>query len=283
MSRALQEVDLKDAKGEVKLAKKSDLNWVLKVPNFGEADYDGDSSAIRPAPRGQDHRRPRFAQRPRKDQSRVLGRRQTQAGRFRRRGRFRPGEVWALEAKAPATLRIEVLRKDGADAKEERSVLLIGKKADEKGEKYYARMDGETNVVRISAKPIDQLLAVVKDPNAIRSRDLVKLDEKKVDAIDIQNASGLVQLRKTGEPARWKLFNTPDKGQAAEQQSVDVLLRGLATKRQVSGFPEKDKTDKELGLDKPSGEVSLWVDGLKKDEKDKEKAVSPTRRSRPSS
>lgn len=266
----LQEVDLKDAKHEIKLVKKSDLNWVIQTPKLGEADYDG-ASGTNPA--GPDADKITGIRELLNDleKIKVVYSAEGKLDDFVAEGVADFGK-YGLEAKNPATLRIEVLRKDSADSKEERSILLIGKKADDKGDKYFARMDGESNVARVDAKPINQLLAVVNDPNVVRSRDLVRLDEKKVDAIDIKNPKGTVQLRKTGDPARWKLYTASDKSQGADQPSVDVLLRGLATKRQVTAFPAADKTDKELGLDTPSGEVSLWVEGLKKDEKDKEKA-----------
>lgn len=267
LANAFQEVDLKNATGELKLAKKSEVEWLLKVPNYGDADYDGNTAnphaatitGVRDLLNDLEKIKVAYASDGKLDD-------------------FVAEDVsdWAkygLENGKPATLRVEVLRKGAGDDKEERAVLLVGKKADDKGDKYFARLDGENNVVRVSAKPIDELLAVVKDPNVLRSRDLAKIDEKKVDAIDIQNGQGTIKLRETGTPPRWKLYDTPDKGQNADQQSVKALLRGLLQKRQVSAFPEKDKTDKELGLDTPSGEVSLWVDGLKKDEKDKEKAA----------
>src|SRR5262249_11314313 len=43
------------------------------------------------------------------------------------------------------------------------------------------------------------------------------------------------------------------------------------TKRQVKSFPDASKSDAELGLDKPTAEISIWVEGIKKEEKKEEK------------
>jgi hypothetical protein len=169
-------------------------------------------------------------------------------------------------------LRIEVKRQPASFGTEEKKpaiqdALLIGKKADDKGEKLYARLEGEKNIVKVPAKKVEAITKVVENPSVLRNRDLTQVDSAKVDAIDVRpNERELVKLRKTGQPADWKLFES-GKLQEADSSAVQGLLSALTVKRQVKDFPESSKSDAELGLDKPSAVVSLWVEGLKKEEK----------------
>src|SRR5207253_7059099 len=113
----------------------------------------------------------------------------------------------------PMWLRVDVKRKAGggfgSDEDKDKTVeaaLLVGKPADDKGEKRYARLDGERSVV---ALPVKKLLPVVDDatkPDTLRNRDLVHLDATKTDAVNIQNAAGLIELRRTGTPETWQLY-----------------------------------------------------------------------------
>src|SRR5262249_30033617 len=50
----------------------------------------------------------------------------------------------------------------------------------------------------------------------------------------------------------------------------------LKTKRQIKEFPDPNKADADLGLDKPSATISIWVDGIKKEEKKTEKKDDKT-------
>ena len=49
------------------------------------------------------------------------------------------------------------------------------------------------------------------------------------------------------------------------------LLTALTAKRLIKEFPEANKSDADLGLDKPAAVLSIWVDGIKKDEATNEK------------
>jgi hypothetical protein len=144
--------------------------------------------------------------------------------------------------------------------------LLIGKKADDKGDKFYARVESEKNVVKVPAKKVDAIVKVAENPAILRNRDLTQLDTAKVDAIDLRSNERDVKLRKTGQPAEWKIFDA-GKSEEAESSAVQGLLTALTAKRQVKDFPEASKSDTELGLDKPSAVVSVWIDGIKKEEK----------------
>ena len=90
----------------------------------------------------------------------------------------------------------------GSDTKKEPTthVLLIGKKADDKGEQLYARLAHSKNVVKVAAKNVDRLSKVVENPAVLRNRDLVQLDTSRVDAIDVQLGDHpAFKLRKSGD------------------------------------------------------------------------------------
>jgi hypothetical protein len=192
-------------------------------------------------------------------------------------------EKYGLASDKPATLRIEAKRTGGGllggDEKKEpvTEVLLVVKKVEDKkddvkpagkADKYYARLDGERAVVAIPAKSVEPLLKVAQTPDVLRNRDLLQVETAKVDALNIQNAAGLVKLRRVGQPETWKLYaGGPQR--AADDRAVADLLAALTAKRIVKTFP--DKTDGELGLDKPVAEVALWTDGLQKEEKKDDK------------
>lgn len=176
----------------------------------------------------------------------------------------------------PKRLRIEAKQRPGGllggDEKKEpiTNALLIGDKADDKGEKLYARLESENSVVKIPAKVIEPIVKEIENPNGLRNKDLVELDKTKTDAIDIQNASGSIKLRKTGEPAAWKIYEGAT-GVNAEDSVVQALLDSLLAKGLIREFPAASVSDAELGLDKPMAELSIWLDGLAKEEKKDEK------------
>jgi hypothetical protein len=195
-----------------------------------------------------------------------------------------PGPEYGLDAASPATLRIEVVRADetpgSANAAPRKGVLLIGKKLD-KEDKYYARLENENNVVKLPAKSVEPILNVAKDLNSIRDKDLVHVDQhSQVDAIDVKNSQGLLKLRKTGTPPKWRIYDQNGTPTNADLAHVDALITALSVPRQVTGFPDATKEDRELGLGDTdaTGEVTLWVDALKaaKDEKVEPKMEKPT-------
>ncbi len=81
-----------------------------------------------------------------------------------------------------------------------------------------------------------------------------------------RGAGGVITLRKS--EGTWKLFEG-GKSQSADDPAIQDLLRTLTAKRQVESFPDPAK-EAELGFDKPTAVVSLWTDGLKKEEEKKD-------------
>jgi hypothetical protein len=165
-------------------------------------------------------------------------------------------------------------KKDGHEHKDEKD-----KPKDEQKEKYYARLADETAVVAVTAKSLEPILKVINYPASLRNRDLVQNDqfESTVDAIDIQNPSDVIKLRKP--QLTWEIFEntTGRKTDEASIRGPSGLLSELHSKHQVE-FPDSKK-EADMGLAKPEATVSLWLDGLdhapkppeKKDEKTEKK------------
>ncbi len=175
---------------------------------------------------------------------------------------------YGLEDGKPEKMRIEIERKagggllGGSDSEKIHDTLLIGKRD---GAKYYARLGDDRAVVRISAANVDAISAVAADPAILRNRDLVRSRPAEIDAIDVKNAGGLIKIR--GTEAKRKLLVGDAKPRNADDRTVGDLLGALSQPRQVQSFPDPAK-EKEYGFDKPNAPVvSLWVNGLKKDDK----------------
>jgi Domain of unknown function (DUF4340) len=265
----IQSVDVQQPKKtEVALAKTSEGRWRFDKPALGPADYDGE-----PAPTGQ----PATAPHP------ITGVRDLLQAvadlRVESEGDFGPTNDSDADLasknleKGNEQLRIQVKRQPSSFGSEEKKepvtdALLIGKKADDKGEKLYARLESERNVVKIPAKKVEPITKAIDNPSAMRNRDLTDVETTLVDAIDLNpDGRSLVKLRKEGQPGTWKLFEA-GKPQDADSTNVQGLLTALTKKREVKEFPTK--SDAELGLDKPAAVISLWSEGLKKPEKKEE-------------
>lgn len=254
----------------VDLEKTSDGKWRFDRPAFGEADFEGEPSAA-----------------PGATEKKITGVRDLLQAVVDVRvesdddfGATNASDTELAEKgleKGKEALRIEIKRQPSSLGTEEKKpavqdALLIGNKADEKGEKLYARLENEKNIVKVPAKKVEAILKVVENPSVLRNRDITQIDISKVDAIDLRpNERELVKLRKTGQPPNWKLFESGTT-QEAESSAVQGLLSALTAKRQVKDFPEASKTDADLGLDKPSAVLSIWTDGIKKEEKKDETA-----------
>jgi hypothetical protein len=192
---------------------------------------------------------------------------------------------YGLEKDKPETLRVEVKTTPAkGDAKTE--VLLIGKKApkaveekkddkkdtkkDEKKpeappEYYYVRLESENSVERVPAAKVKPLLDVIADPSALRSHALVSVGgSSKIDAIDVQAGSSTVKLRQVD--GKWTLYHGG--ARATDDSTVRALVGDITDKSVWRKFVDKEDG---LEFDKPQAVVSVWIDGVKKEEKKEEK------------
>ncbi len=161
-------------------------------------------------------------------------------------------------------LTIKVTRQGEADPVE----LLIGieKPADDKGEKYYARLTSEPNVMRVPAKEVKALLALLENPQALRDYHLVRLSPGQTfDAIQIElltlpkpNVLEFFLPEPRGNLAKtggWQFF-LGDQAQSLDENYLRGLIDLLTQDKMVVSFPPDDKGS---GLDKPQVVVKLYT------------------------
>jgi hypothetical protein len=154
------------------------------------------------------------------------------------------------------------------------AVLIgVGKKVGDKSDKFYARRAGTNNVVRVAAKNVEPLLQLVESPDALRDRHLVAFEAGRTpDVIRIKNDYGTIEFFKLANKP-WQMLRD-GKLISVDDQRVQGLVNLLTQDKQVESFPDP-KTTKEadLGLDRPSATISVWVDGIEKsdDKKDEKK------------
>jgi hypothetical protein len=269
-------IQVNDKAHAVALDKTSDGRWRFAKPAYGPANLEGDTTAAVP-PAGE------------KKVNGVRDLIDTASGlRVEADNDFVADNVsdadlaekYGLAADRPETLRVEAKVKPiEGDTKTE--VLLVGKKTEKtedkkddkkpetKTEYYYVRMDGEKSVVRVPAAKVKPLVEVAADPKVLRSRDLVTTaGAAKIDAVDVTFDNNEVKLREVDH--KWTLYHGG--ARATDTAAVNDLIEALTgqppfgAKKQP---PIKTFMDKEdgLGFDKPSAVVSVWIDGVKKEEK----------------
>src|SRR5262249_54132386 len=163
----------------------------------------------------------------------------------------------------------------GADKdKTVKETLVIGKKVDEKGNTRYAMLEDEKYVVKVDAnlKPLEDVL---ENPGTLRDRDLVHLTEFETDVVAVKNGSGSFEMMKPRDAFQWKLYRD-SQAQNADEGAVHGLLDALTAKRLIKEFPDPKADPKTLGLDEPVAVVSLWADGIKKEEPKKDEDKKDT-------
>jgi len=154
-------------------------------------------------------------------------------------------------------------------------VVAVGKKVDDKTDKYYARKVGENVVVMVPAGPINALLELLKKPDAARDRHLLTLDsERRVpNAIKLEGGGSDIEFYKRDKLAPWQMYRGAEtKPAALDENVVKGVLSLLGQDKMIEGFPPASPTrDADLGLDKPSLVASFWVDGIAEEKKDEKK------------
>ena len=266
-----ESVTVKVGEGDpLSLAKNKEGKWQFQQPAYGEADFEGD-----PAPPTGEEKKITGV----RDLLEAIGQIRVETDADFVEAAASQSDLatkYGLEADKPTRLRVEVKYNPGSLlGKDEKKpavteTLLIGKRVedkDTKGDYHYARLGSETAVVRVSAKSVAPLVSAAGSPEVLRNRDLVQIEQNKTDAIDIKNASGLAKLRK-GALDSWKL-HAGSAARDADRMAVQSLLADLTKRRIVKNFPS-EKREAEFGFDRPLAEVSLWVEGIKAEEKKEE-------------
>src|SRR5262249_5028951 len=92
---------------------------------------------------------------------------------------------FGLESEGTAGLVVEVK----TDPKKSGQTLLVGNKADDKGDLYYAMLEGDKSVILVPGKPIETLKKFLDYPEKVRDHDLVRMTESP-DVVRIKYAPG---------------------------------------------------------------------------------------------
>jgi hypothetical protein len=272
-------IKLVEAKGTaLALEKTSEGRWRFQEPAYGPASFEGDTATLPPI-----------------GEKKVTGVRDliddaTRDLRVETNDDFIAenvsdadlGAKYGLEKGKPETLRIEVKAKSGDSDKTE--TLLVGKKAPkdvekkepekpgakpaDKPEYYYVRLESESAVERVPAAKVKPLLDAASNPDPLRSRELVATGTGKVDALDVQAGGGTFKMRQVD--GKWTLFR--DGARATDADAVRELVEAITGENPLSGRKQPVvKTflpkDEGFDFDKPAAVVSVWVDGVKKEEK----------------
>jgi hypothetical protein len=139
--------------------------------------------------------------------------------------------------------------------------VLIGGPVEGRDDRVYAKLADQKNVVAVAASIVNDLS---KQPNDIRSRDLVELTMSDVDYVRIQRGeAGEIAV---GKKDKWEIYQP--KSTEADSPTVDEFVK------KIDGLEIKEFIDqadlKEHGLDQPSATVAIYQKGLKTDDKDKD-------------
>jgi hypothetical protein len=187
------------------------------------------------------------------------------------------GDLVTVEIKRAEKYHKEYTKADGEDASPSTTqtlVIAVGKKVDDKTDKYYARRLGENNVFRVPAGPVSSLLKLLEKPDSVRDRHLLTLDsERRVpNVIRIKNESGELEFFKRDKDKPWQLYRgTATTPLNVDENVVKGMLGLLGQDKMIEGFPAPGTPDVELGLNKPDVVASFWIDGIAPEEKKDEK------------
>jgi hypothetical protein len=143
-------------------------------------------------------------------------------------------------------------------------------------EQYYVRLADDQGVSKIDAKTLEPVFEAVRNPGQLRSRDLLPVETKTVDAVDIRQGQGLAEVVKLRGPEskNWQLYLGKETHKA-DDKTISSLLDTLRGKGEIKEFfdePEPKKKDAERGLDNPVAEVLVYKEAIEKEEKKDEKS-----------
>ncbi len=153
-------------------------------------------------------------------------------------------------------------KKEKAKEKEKPPVsekVLFGGPVEGSDEKIYAKLGDQKYVVAVKASVLSDL---AKQPNDLRSHDLVELTSSDVDYVRIERASGAIALGK--KDFDWDIFQP--KSARAETTAVTDFVKKIDD-AEIKEFIDAGDP-KEYGLDQPAATVAIYHKGLKPEEKD---------------
>ncbi|MFO0935431.1 MAG: DUF4340 domain-containing protein [Gemmataceae bacterium] len=167
---------------------------------------------------------------------------------------------FGLKSDDVAVLRIELTTASGTER------LYVGKvvEGDEKPVKRYARLDGDSCIVKVPFDRFDAILRTVNDPNEMRNRDiLMSTIRDRIDAIDVSMGPNVVHLRRFGpkDKASWFLVGGSGDPKEANANAIDLLLQALTRPRAAVGFPAASDPNA-FAPAETKAVISLWQDAM---------------------
>jgi hypothetical protein len=153
-------------------------------------------------------------------------------------------------------------KKEKSKEKEKPTIVekvLIGKPVEGRDDKVYAKLADQKYVIAVAASILTDL---AKQPNDLRSHDLVEVTQSDVDYVRIHRAGGEIDISK--KDREWELIQP--KSTKAEQAAITELLKKIDD-LDVKEFIDQGDL-KEYELDAPTLDVAIWQKGLKTDDKD---------------
>lgn len=258
---AIANIKLTDGKTDVVIARQADNSWKYEKPeNYGPAETRGEPNA---GPTTNEPAAPTGVE-PLATALAAI----KPAGNDDVIDNVTDFAQYGLETDKHAGPKIEVTRKGDAKTTE---TLLIGKKDDASG-KYFVRLAGEKQVAKVTGNLIEPIKKLIERPASLRDKQLLAFAPTGADGIDIKlpGEDKPLELRKLGDPPTWKLFESDGSTQPANTKTISDLLGALSGKP-VKDFPDANATDAQLGFDRPSAEVTLYIGGILPDDKKDEK------------
>jgi len=243
-------IGLAGSRGEVVLDRSGATGdrWILAQPITARADPDAVDSLLKELGR---LRVKEFAKEPVQDLARY--------------GLTAPRLRVTLWKKAPAPKKPAETQEGAEETKETKpksepivaTTLVFGSWADLKHKTVWlTTADATGRVVSIDA---DVLKPLEKSADRLRDKRVLALDSKRVTRVEVKNAAGEFELKKTD--GKWRL-RVPGRDETdADPDAVDELLTGAADLKVIYYLSEEErKKDFPEGL-KAQGHMRLWIEG----------------------
>lgn len=166
---------------------------------------------------------------------------------------------YGLDPAKNKPMQLDLSRADGT-----KETLYVGDAVkDNDKDRYYARHESDTIVAEVNATAVRDLQRALKAKYLLRDRSVVRLNQGRVDAIDILTNGETISLRNM--LGQWKIFDASGAERPARKQAVEELLTRLGTKNLATGFPPAITPEDKMGFAKPVAEIKIWEAGIQKD------------------
>jgi ribosomal protein L12E/L44/L45/RPP1/RPP2 len=139
--------------------------------------------------------------------------------------------------------------------------VLIGKPVEGREDKVYAKLADQKYVIAVAANTVKDL---EKQPNELRSHDLVEVTQADVDYVRLHSERSGTEVALAKKDFDWEIVQP--KTIKAEQAAVTELVRKIDDLDIKEFLDQGDRS--EYGLEQPAVTVAIWQKGLKADDKE---------------